>query len=178
MPFPQALVRRLFAESDATNDPQQKGRILEDIACVLFEAVPGIELRQRNVLNAFAAEEIDVAFWNGKHKNGFPFLPFVILLECKNWSRPVGDQEVAVYIDRLRNRALQFGILIALNGVTGDAQQLTAANFAIATALREGISLIVLTRQDLESLTSLRNFKRLLKAKILQLTVSGSSFPQ
>jgi len=67
----------------------EKGRALEDLICYVLGLVPGIAITHRNELNAFESEEIDVAIWNNKHADGFPFLPHVFLVECKNWSKRV-----------------------------------------------------------------------------------------
>jgi hypothetical protein len=53
----------------------EKGRALEDLICFLFPLVPGIEIAQRNALNAFETEEVDVALWNARPTDGFYFLP-------------------------------------------------------------------------------------------------------
>jgi len=154
----------------------EKGRALEDLVAFLFSCVPGIEIAMRNVLNAFDTEEVDVAFWNNQLPNGFPFLPNVFLVECKNWSAPVGSAEVIAFVAKLRHRGSRFGILVATNGITGNADDLRTANFEIATALAEGYSLIVLTSNDIDGLTTTGELIRLLKTKICELVVCGTVF--
>ena len=102
-----------------------KGQALENLICYIIEKVPGILVTKRNELNAFNTEEIDIAYWNDKHPDGFYFLPHVFLAECKNWSNPVGSQEVSYFTSRLSNRGLDYGILIATNGITGNPQELS-----------------------------------------------------
>ena len=164
-----------FRKSDAAETVQDKGRILEDLVCTMFESVPGIKLTERNEVTAFNAEEIDIGVWNDQYKRGFEFLPNVILIECKNWSNPIGSQEVASFVTRLRNRGLRFGILVAANGVTGDQVMLTEAHATISGALREGIQVIVITREEIEQLTSVGALITLLKRKMLRLAVKATS---
>jgi restriction endonuclease len=156
--------------------PNDKGRALEDLVCYLFPLVRGVEVAERNALNAFQTEEVDVALWNARHPQGFYFLPHLILVECKNWSNSCGSQEVAYFANRLRHRGCDHGVFLAVNGVTGVAEDLTRAHFEIATALSQGIRVMVLVPQDIESLTDTNDLVNLLKRKLCQLVVSGTNF--
>ena len=155
----------------ATN--QVKGKALEDLACYLFDTIPGVTISLRNVLNAFNNEEIDVAIWNEKSKNGLYFLPHTVLIECKNWSVPVSSNEVAWFCNKLHSRGLDFGILIANNGITGDAEQLTAAHHTIAMHLAQKRQLIVITRDEIDNLRTTQEMTQLIKGKLCLLAVSG-----
>ena len=153
-----------------------KGRALEDLICYIFAKVPGIEVVKRNTLNAFNTEEIDVALWNNRNANGLYFLPNILLVECKNWSYPLGSQEVAYFVQRLQNRGRDHGILVAANGITGNAHDLTAANYEIAMALGRGLHILVVTRAEIETLRDTHQLHRLLKEKLCELAVSGTMF--
>lgn len=153
-----------------------KGRALEDFICYLFPLVPGVEIAERNSLNAFATEEIDVALWNARHPRGFYFLPHLLLIECKNWSDPCGSQEVSYFVNRLRQRGCDHGIFFAANGVTGVAGDLTRAHFEIATALAAGIRVVVVTPTDIDGLTNTDGLVGLVKRKLCQLVASGTNF--
>lgn len=153
-----------------------KGRALEDFVCYLFPLVPGVEIAERNALNAFHTEEIDVALWNARHSRGFYFLPNLVLVECKNWSNACGSQEVSYFVNRLRQRGCDHGILFAAGGITGIPEDITRAHFEIATALADGIRVIVLTPEDIRSLTNTIELVDLVKRKLCQLVVSGTNF--
>ena len=145
-----ARLARFWQRSDKAQTPTEKGKALEDLISYLFGKIPGFSLTTRNENNIFHTEEIDVAFWNDKHRQGAYFLPYTILVECKNWSHSVGSTEVGWFDTILRNRGLTFGILIAANGITGNAYDRTAAHSIIAAALREQRQIIIITRQELE----------------------------
>ncbi len=154
-----------------------QGRALEDLVCYLFGLVPGIDVATRNRLNAFDTEEIDVAFWNKRSQRGLDFLPSSILLvECKNWSSPVGSQEVSYFATRLRHRGCDHGVLVAANGITGTAEDLNRAHQQIAAALAEGQKILVLTRDEIERLSTTSGLVRLLKQKLCELAVCGTLF--
>jgi len=153
-----------------------QGRALEDLACYLFEATPGVIVAERNAFNAFRTEEIDVAFWNDQHRRGLRFLPNVLLVECKNWTRPVSGAEVAYFVRRLQNRGLNLGFLIAPRGVTGSAAELTNAHFEIAAALKDGVRVIVFNRTEIERLAHSDELVRLVKRKLCMLAVRSTCF--
>lgn len=174
--IPQAQIRAGLARVGTAVGVNEKGRALEDFVCFLFPFVPGIEIAERNALNAFHTEEVDVAIWNARHPQGFYFLPHLLLVECKNWSQACGSQEVSYFVNRLRQRGCDHGILVAANGITGVADDLTRAHFEIATALADGIRVLVLTSAEIETLTDSDELVNLLKKKLCQLVVSGTNF--
>jgi len=151
-----------------------QGRALEDLICYVFSQVPGISITRRNEMNVFHTEEIDVALWNDGYADGFFFLPNLILVECKNWSTSVGSAEVNWFDTKLRNRGLSFGVLVATNGITGDAADLTAAHSIVAAALREGRRLVVISSHELLSLTDSVQLVQLVKEKLCDLAVKGA----
>jgi hypothetical protein len=151
----------------------ERGRALEDLICHLFGLLPGIAITHRNTLNAFETEEIDVALWNDGAANGLSSLSNIILVEAKNWSHPVSSAEVAWFLTKLRSRGLDFGILVARHGVTGDEADHTAAKGVIATALFEKRRLIVITTDELMALTDTDQLARLIKTKLCDLAVKG-----
>lgn len=177
--YSPARIQQYFDDSDsAPNNAAgrtQKGRALEILICYLFEKVPGILITQRNQQNAFQTEEIEFAFWNDKLLAGFDFLPNIILVECKNWSEPVDTEAVTYFLAKIQNRGLDFGVLIATNRITGDPNHLTRANFAISAALAHGRRLIIITRTEIETLTTTEEFLKLFKKKLCNLALTGAA---
>lgn len=155
----------------------EQGRALENLICYLFQKIPGISITSRNSMNISSSEEIDVAFWNEKVRHGLFFLPEVILVECKNWSRPVSSIEVSWFDTKLRTRGLTHGVLIAANGITGNPNDLTSAHSIVAAALRDARRIIILTRQEIEVINDTAQLIRLFKEKLCKLAVTGTAFP-
>lgn len=170
----QAIIQGFLDIGLNGNTTAVKGRALEDLTCYLFDLVPGVAVTRRNVLNAFGTEEIDVAVWVDREPGGFTYLPNIILIECKNWSKAVSSMEVNWFDTKLKNRGVTFGILIAVNGVTGDPQDFTASHKVIGDALKEQRRLIVVTRDDLLALTDTDDLVKLLKVKWCDLVATGS----
>jgi hypothetical protein len=99
-----------------------------------------------------------------------------ILIECKNWSVAVGTAEVVYFDRKLEDRGLTLGILVALNGITGDSATRTAAHSIIAGALRAKRQMIVLSRREIEAIVHSDQLVRLIKEKLCDLAVSGTVF--
>ena len=175
--IPQKRLAAALSRINSASTVNDKGRALEDFACFLFPQIPGVEIAEKNAVNAFQTEEVDVALWNARHGRGLYFLPNLLLIEAKNWSSPCGSQEVAYFVSRLQHRGCDHGILLATNGITGVAADLSQAHFEIATALSDGIRVLVITLGEIQSVASSDEIVTLLKRKLCQLVVSGTTIP-
>ena len=150
---------------------------MEELVRYVFERIPGVEFYKSNIVNNPGSEEIDVAFFNNKAAKGFAFLENLLLVECKNWSSPVGANHVREFTTKLEHRACAYGVLVAVNGITGDAQDRTAAHDAVRMALAvKKIRVIVITRAEIESWVNSTDVIELFKRKLCELTVDGSIF--
>jgi hypothetical protein len=173
----QVRLQQLFAEGDAATIGQHKGKKLEELIRYVFEKIPGVEFYKCNIVNAPGSEEVDVAFFNNKSARGLSFLENLLLVECKNWSSAVGANHVREFTTKLKHRACAYGVLVAANGITGDAQDRTAAHDAVRMALAvEKIRVIVITRAEVETWTDSSDIIDLFKRKLCELTVDGSIF--
>jgi hypothetical protein len=171
-----ARISAFLGSGDKAVTAAARGRALEDLIAYLFELIPGISVTARNELNAFGAEEIDVAFWNEGDPTGLRLFDHLILVECKNWSSPVGYPELAIFLDKLQSRGRPLGVLIAASGITGAPADLTRAHSVLARALSQGREILVLTRYEIEQMADTDQLVRLLKQKRAQLAVSGTIF--
>ena len=172
----QSRIAQFFTTGDAAQTNTDKGKALEDLICYMFSKIPGISVTKRNTLSQFQSEEIDVAFWNRPSPEGFYFLPHIILVECKNWSRALGSEEVSWFDSKLRRRAQRFGILVAANGITGNASDKNAAHDIVGTALAEGRQLVALTRSEIEGFKHTNQIVELVQGKLCELAVAGTLF--
>jgi hypothetical protein len=170
----EATVQAYLTAGQNGNTTTEQGRALEDLICYVFGLVPGVAITHRNELNAFETEEIDVAIWNDKWPEGFSFLPHLFLVECKNWSSKVGSVDVNWFDSKLRNRGLEFGILVSTLGITGQAADLTAAHAVVASALREGRRLVIITTDEIANLTNTTDLVNLIKLKLCDIALKGT----
>lgn len=150
-----------------------KGDALEELIEYIFGQVPGLILPTRNSRDPGGVAEVDVAFWNDGHVDGLRQFDRLIAIECKNWDAPVGYAEIVLFKEKLRARGQTFGVMIAVSGVTGTSADQTAAYRALYEAQALGLTIIVITRADIDALTSADDLVRLIKQKFLRLCLTG-----
>lgn len=172
MGIDNAIVHAHLIQGSSAPNTDAQGRAYEALLAYIFEEVPGCRV-ERDVMNEFRTEQIDVAVGNDRIADGLPVLPSVILAECKDWSRPVDSATVGYFINTLANRSVELGILVAANGITGQEDRRHAAALGYAAAPR-GIKLIVLTTEDLCCLTSTAHFIEMLSRRYLRAVASGT----
>jgi ActR/RegA family two-component response regulator len=138
----EATIRETWAAAESEKDANRKGKLLEDLMVLIFKTVPGFHqttLRRQNEL-----EEIDLLIQNAStdplwvnERTSY------ILVECKNWSKPVGVPELTVFIGKIAKRygRCRLGFFIAPGGVTRTFKGELAAK-------REGDHLVVLVDRD------------------------------
>lgn len=167
--FPRRRIRECLERCRVAPTSQERGRALEDLICLLLTCVPGVVPPVRNAVDFADGGEIDVFVANNPHRSGFWFLPLALLAESKNWRQRVGAEEMRVFIDRIRERACEAGIMFAANGVSGDEDELNAARRHIARALEDGIHILVVTLDELAEIQTTRQFVALVLDKWMRL---------
>ena len=168
-------IHQAFSAGDVAATTHQKGQALEDLLAYIFEKFSGVKLIERNAHVADVSEEIDLIFWNDRLPNGLPFLPNIMMFECKNWSQPVGSAAVVYFVNKIRQRHLEFGFLVAANGVTGDENDLKAAQQHLHNALiGDNVKIVVINRQELCDLKSTVQLKALIQQKIARIILRGN----
>jgi hypothetical protein len=161
-----------FRAGDLAATHHDRGRALEDLITYIICRIPGVHFMQRDVRVAAGSEEIDLVFWNDRSPNGLPYLPNILVFECKNWTVPVDSASVDFFANKVRTRRLECGFLIAANGITGDQVNATAAYQRIDMAfIQDNVRLLVIDRAEIEALRSTSDFSQLLKQKIAQIVL-------
>lgn len=159
-----AIAARL-ADGDNGN-AAQKGSALEAVVAETLCQLQGVGVIKRNVVDNSGSLEIDILLYNQRHPDGLPFLPNHLIVECKNWQAPVGAATLTVFTGKLHKFRVDFGILVAANGITGNATDRTAAHAHLASAYdRDGLTVIVLNREELEALRNTDDLGNLIRDK-------------
>lgn len=147
-----ALVDRIDAPTSA-----EKGHILEDIASYLFLLIPGW-IPRRNILEETSAFETDMVVSNLILASNLraELLGRDFLVECKNWKKSVGTNQVGYFLYRMRLTHTKFGIIFAKKNITGeknDNEDKRAAASLIRKAFHEdGNICIVIDYSDIKRL--------------------------
>src|SRR5689334_11345158 len=99
----RARVLQILAKADGAATAYDRGHQFEAVVRYAFSCVPGVKHYKSNVLNNAQSEEVDVAFFNNRLPSGLPFLEHLLLVECKNWSVPVGAIHVREFATKLKH---------------------------------------------------------------------------
>jgi len=159
-----AEVTRLLAEAAAAPTADAKGKKYEALLVYVFGAVPGA-LVEANLTTYFGAEQVDIAVSNG---GAFPTLPEHFLVECKNYDHPLDSKSVGYFLFICLSREAKLAVIVAANGLTGDANESTFAHSLAMSASPMGCKLIVLTTADLQSLQTPTDLAGLLRQRYLR----------
>jgi hypothetical protein len=156
---------------------QAQGQAYEDLVAYLFDEVPGLRV-ERDLTSPLKTEQVDIAIGNPEGGAGIQLLPNVILVECKDWDRPVDSSTLGYFINTLANRGVSCGILVAAQGVTGDPDKRSAAYGLGPAASARGIRVLVITTDDILALTCSEDLVQLLEGRYLRAIASGAlGFP-
>jgi dCTP deaminase len=142
------LARRL---SEVLNSKgTKKGKALEELMADIFTSLLGLRILKRNA--RLRAEELDLVVNNDLATGFWRLAGSPLVVECKNWSARVGAREISVLVDKLRTIGpdAKTGVLVALNGITGDSY--SDAVLKIREPRQAGRYILVLERRDLEEL--------------------------
>lgn len=165
----QQLISR--AEDATTN--RSKGLAFERLCQYLFESLDGVCVDYHDVRTS--SEEIDLVLWNAQIEEVLRPWESVILVECKNWSQAVNALHLDSFIGKLRRRYLKTGIFVAANSVTGGYirgnRNEPGAMGIISSALQEGIRAITMTADDLKRISSVDDFRTLIRVRYCGLFV-------
>jgi hypothetical protein len=166
-PTDSEWVRAELAAIAQTRGAVAKGRRLERLIRLIFGRIPGLILDDQDVVSAYRTQEMDLYFFNRREPNGLHFLDCPLIVECKGWTGPVDGRELRYFADLLRDRGRRDGIFIALHGITGRPDNLTAGFYHVATALASGQLVLVITGEDLRKACGPAGLVALLQRRML-----------
>jgi hypothetical protein len=177
MRFPHKKIAKRLADGDSANTTLEKGAALEDVVSWTFCVLPGLRVLKRDFKDAAGGSEIDFLLYNDPRLSPVPFLSEYPMIECKNWKVPVDSKTVRDFIGKIRMGRLKVGILVAANGVTGDATDQNAAKDIIRHAFdADGIKIIVIKRLEIEGFRSLEGFLEFIQQRYGDVILRSSSF--
>jgi hypothetical protein len=159
---------------DALNAEQSadaRGAILEEVCATLFESMDGVVVAARNALTARGNEELDLLLVNEQLPMGLPGFSRDIPVECKSQGDPVSSNMVRDFAAKLERTFLDWGILVALAGITGEKSGWRAAIAEIDTCALKRRRIIVVVERELRALRSGEHLAQLLEKKRAEMLV-------
>jgi Restriction endonuclease len=131
---------------------EAQGRLFELLIAYLMRTLGGFDTRGR--VRALDGET-DLILRDANPRPSV--LGDYVLVECKNWNKPVGAPEVKKFAQNVRAAACHSGIIATKEGLTGGKEALRDAKYTIRRHYhRDGIVIITLDVQDLDQLVSKR----------------------
>jgi hypothetical protein len=133
-------VQKAVQAVDSAETKDAKGKSLEHLMRLLFEAVEEFTVRECNARTE--TEEIDLVLDNKSKQSPWDREGALILVECKNWSKPCGKNEVTLFESKVKNRRdrCTVGFFIAWGGFadTAGTELLRSSRESWAIVLLEG----------------------------------------
>ncbi len=136
-------------ECASTND--EKGKSLEAVARLLVSSLPALKCKYSNLQTR--SSEIDVVVEYDPENGVIPlFEEFgrYCLIECKNWSKPVGVSPVRDFMGKLDKCKIRLGVIFSKNGVTGVDSGVDALREIQSRYDRDGVLLLVFSLEDVK----------------------------
>lgn len=151
-PYPSAKIATAFSSASTAAVAKDKGKFFEEAASLCLCSIPGIEVVHANVSDDANSMEIDAVLYNQKSPDGLQFLEHHILVECKNWTNPVDSKAMRDFAGKIRAAHLTEGIIVAANGITGNAADVTSAHEVIRNAfVQDRVKVFILTKLNIET---------------------------
>lgn len=147
------IIVELIEEVEKASTNQSKGRSLEKLAALLLNNIPSLICKYKNLNTRSSEIDLVVEYIGSKREIPlFEELGRYCLIECKNWSSPVGVAPVRDFLGKLRKSKTQLGIMFAKNGVTGEGTGLDALREIQSAYDRDGTFLLVFSLAEVKQL--------------------------
>ncbi|MFL5665599.1 MAG: restriction endonuclease, partial [Ktedonobacteraceae bacterium] len=147
-------IRRVFREfiikANEAETTNAKKLSYEYLAIFLITAIDGLTVIGHDTRGA--SEEIDLWVENDSTHSFWQKVGHIFIVECKNWSDPIGVQQVRNLSSIMENKNIKFAILMARNGITGDKWHDAVAT--IRDDFKKSRYVVVLDQTDLEEIAS------------------------
>ncbi len=171
--FDVEIFRELLKQAEdgfdhPAKDAGEKGESLEKLVTYLFSAYEDYFSVRHQVHSRTASLDHHLWFMPGDDPVLRKFGDEIIV-ECKNWNRPVGKPEINDLAGDMVARKCKTGVMIARKGITGKHFNDANGQRLIWFQSDYNLIILVLTFADLESISNGKNLMDLLKDRYAQL---------
>jgi hypothetical protein len=147
----------------------KRGKALERLVSEMLAAVPGVTIAASNVIPGTGQAEFDIVLTNKTPPDGLDGLDGFgrdVLVECKSSDAPLGSRDVTHFLNQARTRHSDWSILVSLAGITGDGDDVAAANSVVHDfANRDNVHIVLISRVELAAIRSANHFANVLVTK-------------
>lgn len=138
---------KVFIEkAEQAKTPNEKKLTYAYLAIFLIGAIDGLSVIRHDARGA--SEEVDLWVANESKNNFWRSIGSIFIVECKNWGESVGAPQVRSLRTILQDKHINFAILLAKNGITGDNWH-DAVDTIRKSVTKDNIFILVLDHADL-----------------------------
>jgi Restriction endonuclease len=149
------------------------GKALERLATYVLGSIPGFDM-VHGVISRDS--QYDGIIRNVGPKYDFRSdLGFYLLVECKDWDKPIGVPQVSHFINKLVLQQCRGGILFSSQGITGGGSMRDAELQLLKAHYGAGKVILVLGEQDFNQIANGANLITMLRDKYEQVRFDISS---
>jgi restriction endonuclease len=156
-------VNRRYVADLLAQTGDKTGKKLEFLADYLLSAMPGCRTYRRK--RSPSTDYDIVCSLDGFDLDFRSELGRYFVCECKDWSAPADFTALAKFARVLDSTKSRFGILFSREGITGRASTSAASREQLKLFQDRGIVIVVVTRDDINSVVDGYNFITLLREK-------------
>ncbi len=152
------VLYKKFNGSIRNKNNHLKKTSLEDLTNHLFSSVIGLQLISKDLLTA--SSELDVVYRIIKYLNPlYEMFGHYLIIECKNIKGNVDVRVIRDFVGKLQSLSVTGGIIVSRNGITkAKNEDKLNAELEISKAYhRHGITIVVLDKNDLNSIRKGKN---------------------
>lgn len=146
---------------DQASTTQEKGDTFEELADLLFGAIPFLRVRGKKELTKTSEIDLVVEYTGYSERTIFNNWSDLILVECKNWSGSVGAPQIRDFRGKMNDLKVNLGVLFARNGVSGD-ETTDAQGLIRDTYMNKDVMILVGGDDELTKLLDGESFYELL----------------
>ncbi len=156
-PFAEHWFGRICSEK------KKKGAHFEDFCAYLMSCMPGFEVQRRVQTGDY---HFDALIRNKSNATDYRSdFGIYIITESKNWSDPIGPQEISYFASKMLFHDIRTGIIFSQKGNTGKGENRNAALTLLKSFYKVGRIIIILTEADIRKVIAARNLVGLLQSK-------------
>lgn len=142
------------------------GKLLEIFASYILGCIPGFQVEERKKTKEYHFDGF--LRTRGNYLDFRSDLGFYILVECKNWDKPIGVEEIGYFAHKLSVHDCSAGIIFSKFGTTGERSDKDTL-YGVRTILKSyhhlGKIIMILKFDDFEKAAKGENLIRILRDK-------------
>ncbi|TBN17117.1 hypothetical protein EYC79_04760 [Agrobacterium cavarae] len=172
--FKRECLQTLIKAVESAKTTKEKGDAMEELAQFVIDDIPAVTVEYTNLRTR--SSEIDIVAKYDPSESSIPIFGTdrYILVECKNWHKPVTSSVVRDVFGKMENTNCRTGILFSKTGITGRAKYREAEREIHTKFVRSGSALLVVSLDDVKKVNSGKDLVRVLEERFAELTLDFS----